>query len=142
MNIIRWNHKPTVANPLEKFFNEDFDNFFARPNRNLPATNIQETDNEFVLDIAAPGMDKKDFKVNLDENVLSISTEKKDEKKEENDNYTRREFAYDSFCRSFTLPDTVDIDKIKADYKDGILRINLPKREEAKVTKNREIKIS
>jgi len=89
-------------------------------------------------------MEKKDFNINLDNNVLTISSEK-EEKKEEKDkkgNYTKREFSYSSFERSFTMPDSVDMEKIGAAYKDGVLKITLPKREEAKVKPSKVIKIA
>jgi len=107
----------------------------------IPAVNIKEENDKFVLELAAPGMKKDDFKINLDNYQLTILAETKNEKKEKEDSYTRREFVYNSFSRSFTLPKTIDIDKIKADYRNGILDIVLPKKEEeAKLTK--QIKIS
>jgi HSP20 family protein len=90
--------------------------------------------------MAAPGMKKNDFHINLEKVVLTISSEQKEEKEEKKDNFARREFYYNAFSRSFSLPETVDVENIKADYKNGILNIVLPKKEETKVT--REIKIS
>jgi HSP20 family protein len=145
MNLIRFKHHP--ASLLSELM-EDFDkNIFSRGSEAdsmIPAVNIRENEEAFMLDLAAPGMKKADFKINLDNNVLSISSEKKQEHEEENSNekWTRREFAYSSFCRTFTLPKSVDLDKIKADYKEGILAVSLPKREEAKVAVNREIAVS
>jgi HSP20 family protein len=122
---------------LERTFLGRVDEFSG----DIPAVNIKEENNKFVLEMAAPGLKKDDFNINLDNYVLTISSEKKEEQKEDKDNYTRREFLYTSFSRSFTLPKTVDIDKIKADYKNGILTVTLPKKEEeAKLTK--QIKIS
>jgi len=116
---------------------------FSGPNNTLPAVNVKETDDEYILEVAAPGMTKKDFKVNFHNNVLTISSEKQEEKKENDDNYTRREFSYQSFQRSFTVPhNDVDSDKISAAYADGILNVKLPKREEVKPKPAREIKIS
>lgn len=143
MNLIRFNQHP--VNMLSELM-EDFDrNFFFRPqnSRNfVPAVNISETEDGFGLELAAPGMKKEDFKVNLDNQVLTISAEVKNENEEKSDKLIRREFSFSTFSRSFTLPKSVDLDKIKADYKDGILRIALPKREEAKVAVNREIAIA
>ena len=123
-----------------------FDDFFGNnattglsfaTGRSVPAVNIKENDKNFEVEVAAPGLDKKDFKVELENNVLTISAEKKEEKKEKKDNYSRKEFSYESFERSFTLPqDIVDADKIKAKYDNGILRIEIPKKEEkAKLSK-------
>ena len=107
-----------------------------------PAANIIENNDAFVLDLAVPGMKKDDFKVNLDNDLLTISIEKKDEKSDEKVNYTRKEFSYNAFSRSFSLPESIDAEKIKAEYNEGILSINLPKKDEAKIIKNKEIKIS
>lgn len=133
---------------LDRFFNDDlmdwnFSNF-AGSNSNMPAVNVKENDNEFVIEVAAPGMNKEDFRVNIDNDRLTISSEKKEENKdEENENFTRQEFSYQSFQRSFQLPDNVvDSDKIKANYKEGILNVVLPKKEEAKPKPAKEIKIS
>ncbi len=142
MNLIRFNQHP--ANMLSELM-EDFDrNFVFRPqSRNFsPSVNISETEEGFGLELAAPGLKKEDFKVNLDNNVLTISAELKNESEEKSEKLIRREFSYSSFSRSFSLPKSIDLDKIKADYKDGILKIGLPKREEAKVAVNREISIA
>ncbi|MCK9448058.1 MAG: Hsp20/alpha crystallin family protein [Bacteroidales bacterium] len=144
MNLIRFNQHPIS---LLSELMEDFDkNIFYR-NRSegsgmVPAANIRETENSFILDLAVPGMKKEDFKINLDNNVLTVSTEQTEEQEETNERFTRREFYYSNFCRSFTLPKTINLDQIKADYTNGILHVDLPKREEAKVAINREIAIS
>jgi HSP20 family protein len=108
----------------------------------MPSANIKESDEKFELEIAIPGMKKDDFKISLENNILSVSCEKEDERKEEKDNYTRREFAYGSFCRSFNLPKTIDNDKIQAEYTDGILHIALPKKEEDKSKLSRLINVN
>jgi len=105
----------------------------------VPSVNIIENENDFVLELAAPGKTKEDFKINLENQLLTISSEVKEEKEETKKNYTRREFVFNSFSRSFTLPKNIIHDKVAADYKDGILRITLPKKEEAKLS--REITI-
>ncbi len=110
----------------------------------MPAVNIMENDNEFQVEVAAPGMKKDDFKIELDNNVLVISSERehKEEEKDEKGNYCRREFRYASFRRSFTLPEgKVNVDKINAKYTDGVLQIHLPKREEVKPKPLRSINI-
>ena len=140
MNLVKFNQYPSLTDlmeNLERTFLGRVDEFSG----DIPAVNIKEENDKFVLEMAAPGLKKDDFNINLDNYVLTISSEKKEEQKEDKDNYTRREFLYTSFSRSFTLPKTVDIDKIKADYKNGILTVTLPKKEEeAKLTK--QIKIS
>lgn len=108
----------------------------------LPAVNIKENKDEYFLEIAVPGMKKSDFDIDVDNKILSISSEKSEEQVNEEENYTRREFGYSSFKRTFTLPETVESDKIKAQYKDGILTINLPKREEAKQKPAKRIDVS
>lgn len=115
---------------------------FSSTNTTLPAVNVKETTDAYEIEVAAPGLEKKDFKVNLENDVLTISSEKRDEKNEKEGNYSRREFSYQSFQRSFTVPsDVVEGEKINARYSDGILNIRLPKREEAKPKPAREIKI-
>src|SRR3990170_755274 len=121
---------------LSDFF--DTDRFFNSRwlerefEQNVPSVNILENGNQFNIELAAPGFNKADFKVNVEDNVLTISAEKKEEKNEEGERFTRKEFSYNSFSRSFTLPQTASADKIDAKYNDGILRLAIPKREEAK----------
>lgn len=132
---------------FDRFFNSDLMDWnltnFSSTNTTLPAVNVKETDDDYILEVAAPGMSKKDFKINFQNNVLTISSEKQEEKDEKEDSYTRREFCYQSFQRSFTVPhNDVDSEKISAAYADGILSVKLPKREEIKPKPAREIKIS
>lgn len=111
----------------------------------VPAVNVRETSDAYELEVAAPGMNKQDFKVELDNNMLVISAEKEDKHEEQDDkeNYTRREFSYQSFVRTFSLPERrVKGDKISAKYHDGILHITVPKAEEAKVKPAKRIQIS
>lgn len=108
----------------------------------LPAVNIKENKDEFFLEIAVPGMKKSDFNIDVENKTLSISSEKEEQYEEKEENYTRREFGYSSFKRTFTLPDTVESDAIKAQYKEGILTVHLPKREEAKEKPAKRIDIS
>jgi len=117
---------------------------FAGNRSTLPAVNVRENANEYLIEVAAPGMKKNDFKVNFDNGRLTISSEKQEEVREGGENkYTRREFSYQSFQRTFTVPENmVESSKIEAHYADGILSITLPKREEIKPKPAREIKIS
>ena len=130
-------------NLVEEFFNGDlFPRFLdAESKQSLPAVNIVESKDDYRIDVAAPGLNKEDFKVNLENNVLTVSSEK-EEKQEEDGKVMRKEFSYYSFSRSFTLPLTVNAEKIRATHKDGILQVIIPKKEEAKEKPSREIKIS
>ncbi len=117
--------------------------------KSLPAVNISEGENEFTVEVAAPGLEKKDFKIDLENDVLTISSvrednevdNKEENKKETNDQYTRREFAYSNFSRSFNLPDSVDAENITAAHKNGILNVSIPKKEEAKAKPARQIAV-
>lgn len=132
---------------FDSFFNDNLSDWgllnFSSTNTSLPAVNVKETDDDFAIEVAAPGMTKKDFKVHFKNNVLTISSEKKSEKEEKNENYTRKEFSYQSFQRSFTVAENAVLEeKICAKYDNGILHITLPKRDEVKPQPEREIKIS
>ncbi|MEC3965517.1 Hsp20/alpha crystallin family protein [Flagellimonas halotolerans] len=136
---------PTWSNWIDSFFSSDLPPVFTsnfNTGITVPKVNIKETADAYWVEMAVPGMKKSDFQIDLDNQQLSISTEVKQEEEGKEDNYTRREFAYASFRRSFTLPDSVDDGKIKASYIDGILSIHLPKKEEARKKPARTIKIS
>ena len=107
----------------------------------LPAVNIKENEKSFELELAIPGQKRDDFNIEVDEQVLTISMEARAEDEEVTDHYTRKEFSFSSFSRSFTLPDTIDESKIDASYREGILRVLLPKREEALPKPKRMISI-
>lgn len=118
-------------------FGKDFNELFAPANLTnygVPAVNIVEGESGFRLEVAAPGLKKEDFKINLENNVLSISAQKEQKNEETTEKYTRKEFSFNSFRRSFTLPNTIDGEKIAATYTDGVLHVELPKKEEAKKT--------
>jgi HSP20 family protein len=108
----------------------------------LPAVNVLDAANEFIVEMAVPGLNKSDFDINIDNHVLSIGVEKETEHNEEKENYTRREFGYSSFKRTFSIPESVEVDKISASYNDGIMKVVLPKRDEAKKKPIKSIKIS
>jgi HSP20 family protein len=108
----------------------------------LPDANIIEDEKDFKIELAAPGLDRKDFKVEVEDGVLSISAEKEEEKKEERKNFRRREFSYNSFSRSFTLPDNCLDDKIDARYENGVLKLSIPKKEVTLSKPVKEIKVS
>ncbi len=108
----------------------------------LPSVNVKDTANEFIVEMAVPGLNKSDFDINIDNNVLSIAAESEIENNTESENYTRREFGYSSFKRTFAIPDSVNTEKISASYKEGILKVLLPKHDEAKKKPIKSIKIS
>ncbi len=132
---------PTFRNWMDDFFGtvDNSVNFWNKAN--VPAVNIAENEDTFKIEFAAPGLIKTDFKINLNNDVLTVSSEKEINNEESKTNYTRKEFNFSSFERTFTLPDSADGDKISAEYKDGILTIDIPKREEAKVKPARDIEI-
>ncbi len=136
---------PNLSNWLDDIFNRDLPSVFTsnfNTGISLPKVNIKENADAFIVEMAVPGLKKSDFQIDIDNQVLSISTETKEEKEHENENYTRREFGYSSFKRTFTLPESVNDEKINASYNEGILSIVLPKREEAKQKPARSIEIS
>lgn len=125
----------SVMSLFDDFFTKDLFDWsnknFAEFGSTLPSVNIKESDADYKLELAAPGLKKEDFKINLDGNLLTISSEKKEEKedKDKEGRYTRREYNYQSFSRSFTLPENSKTDDIKAEYKDGVLNVLIPKKE-------------
>ncbi len=128
---------------VEEFFNRDFPyNWNSNwATVSSPAVNIIEDNDEYRIEVAAPSLKKGDFKINLEKDLLTISANKEETKEDKDETYTRREYNYSSFSRSFTLPDSVNGEKISAEYKDGILSINVPKHEVAKAKPAREIAI-
>lgn len=126
-------------------FNDFFDtDFMPRANATAPAINVKETEKEYTVEVAAPGMKKEDFNINLDDDGnLVIKMEKKDEKKDENkkEHYLRREFAYSKFEQTLLLPDDVDKEKIGARVNDGVLTVSLPKIEKNTVKTARQIEV-
>jgi HSP20 family protein len=149
MSLINWRKNgnypgSALVGWAEDLFKDD-DGFFDRPwnkERFLPAVNVEETDNAFNLEVAAPGMEKKDFKLEVDKGMLRISAETETSKEDKTDHYTRKEFDYRSFERSFWLPENVKVDGISANYKDGILVITVPKLAVKKEEAVKKIKIA
>lgn len=109
---------------------------------NVPSANVAETPKEYMIDLAAPGLERKDFKVEINNHTLTVSSEKKEEQKEEKNGYSRKEFSYSSFSRSFSLPENVKEGSIDAKYQDGILKITIPKKEVTVTKPAREIAVS
>jgi len=127
---------------MPNLLDDDFLPTLSSRTSSMPAVNIREDEKNYILDLAVPGMDKKDLKIDISDDVLTISSESKEESSEERDGYKKKEFNYSSFCRSFYIPDNVNRDKIGANYKDGILTISLPRMEEEKRNLSRQVTIS
>jgi HSP20 family protein len=132
--------KPTVFDELFKPWTQLFDDRWPSATQ-LPAVNIRETDNEYEIRLAAPGLEKKDFKIDVNGTLITISTEKEEKREEVEESYTRREYSYSTFTRSFTLPDNIDSNKIDASYVNGELTLLLPKKEEAKKLAHQKISV-
>ncbi|WP_367769311.1 Hsp20/alpha crystallin family protein [Flavobacterium sp. WC2421] len=154
--VKRNSYSPLVSSSLLPTLNPFFDDILSRDimdwtdknfstvGSSLPSVNLKETDKKIEVELAAPGLKKEDFKVEIDNNILSISSEKEEEKEEtrKKGNYYRKEFNYQSFCRTFSLPDYADENNINANYKDGILHVEIAKKEGStkKMAKNIAIK--
>ncbi len=147
MSLIKFN----PITPGKNFFNDLAGDFF---NTNIadfvgsdfvvsnPSINVIETDDQFKIEVAAPGLEKKDFNLSVENDQLIIESSKQEEKQVKEEKFTKHEFNYTSFKRSFYLPETVDVNKVEAKYENGVLNITLPKVEETKVEAARTIKIS
>lgn len=137
MTLVKFqgNKNRGVDNWVNDFFNPIFNDSFLsdRFTSRVPAVNIAETSEAYHIELAAPGLEKGDFKINVDGDVLTISAEKKSETKDDNKKYSKREYSYASFTRSFTLPDSIDHSGINANYQDGVLKVAVGKKEEAKI---------
>ena len=135
----------TWSNWIDDFFNKDLQSVFTsnfNTGISLPKVNIKETADAYWVEMAVPGLQKNDFQIDLDNQVLSIAADINTANEEKEITYTRREYGYSSFKRTFSLPETVDEEQINASYKEGILNIHLPKKEEAKQKPVRTISIS
>jgi HSP20 family protein len=146
MALIKYNNGPKESG-LKTGFNDIFESMFNdsflsdRLTTRVPAVNVSETEDHYEIEMAAPGLNKDDFKVKLDRNLLTVSVEQQKQQEENNKQYNKREFSYSSFVRSFALPETADDASIEARYADGILHISVAKKEEAKqVSRQIEIK--
>jgi HSP20 family protein len=146
--IKRDNFVPSVNSLLEDFFSREFfdwnDKNFTLVGNTLPSVNLKETEKEYRIELAAPGLKKDDFKVELNNNVLSISSEHREEsiEKSKRENFARKEFNYQSFLRSFNLPESIDNDKVKAQYENGILHVNVAKKASSALRSAKRIPIS
>lgn len=132
---------PSIFDEFFKPWNAWFDNGMANRAFNVPAVNITEAPDEYIVSLAAPGLKKEDFKIDVSGNMLTISSEKEENKEEKGKKFNRREYNYASFSRSFTLPEEVNMEKITARYEDGVLKISLPCREQAKLVNAKQIAV-
>lgn len=139
MRIVKYNNNNVFPSLINEFFNDDFGMNFLNRSHSVPSVNSLENNDSFEIDLAVPGMKKEDFTIELNDKVLVISSETSNTM--ENDKMRLNEFNFSSFQRSFRVPDSVDLDKIKASYKNGILKIKLPKRKESISKPNRVITI-
>ena len=145
MTLVKFNNNKG-ANALLPGFNDVFESIFNdtffndRMVARVPAVNISETAENYHLELAAPGLKKQDFKISLDRQVLNISVEQQNESNEEGKRFSKKEFSYTSFVRSFTLPDLADHSRIEAAYEDGVLKVDIAKKEEAKMA-SRQIEL-
>jgi HSP20 family protein len=137
MTLVKFNNNhnntllPGFNDVFESIFNDTF--FSDRMAAHVPAVNISETAENYQLELAAPGLRKQDFKISLDRNVLTISVEQQDESSEEGKRFSKKEFSYAAFMRSFTLPELADHSRIEAAYENGVLKVDIAKKEEAKM---------
>lgn len=133
MSLIKWQKEddlfPSFSSVFDDFFGSNY-NKGVKTGTTVPAVNLKENEKNYTIELAAPGLKKEDIKIDLNENVLTISSEKKDEKtEEEKGKFTRKEFSFSSFSRSFTLPENANAEAINASYTDGVLNIDIPKKE-------------
>ena len=134
---------PSAFDDFFKPWNEWFDNGGLRGRAmNVPAVNITEHKDEYQVSLAEPGLKKDDFKIDVDGNMLTISSEKEENKEEIDKRFTRKEYSYSSFSRSFTLPEEINKEKIEAKYEDGVLRISMPRKEEVKKISAKHIAVN
>ena len=138
--------RPSLLKPANVFddflkpWNQWFDDRWVSINQ-IPAVNIRETDDQYEIKMAAPGLDKNDFKIDVNGTMVTISAEKDEKKEEKDEDYTRKEYSFTSFSRSFSLPENIDPSKIDATYVHGELKLLLPKKEEAKKTVPQKISV-
>lgn len=134
---------PALFDDFFKPWNEWFENGGSPWGRamTIPPVNINENKGEYIVSLAAPGMKKDDFKIDVNGNMLTISSEKAETKEEKDKKFTRKEYSYSSFSRSFTLPEEVNKEKIEARYEDGVLKLFLPRKEEAKKPAAKQIAV-
>lgn len=141
MALVKFPNRTMDSTRINPLVNSIFDNLFDdssaidRATRSVPAINIAENEDAFHIELAAPGLQKSDFNIQVDKDVINISVEKKEETETDNKVYSKKEFSYFAFTRSFSLPESVDYNNIDATYTDGVLVLKVGKKEEAKIAK-------
>ena len=140
MNLIS-KQTPFFPSLMDDFLNNDWNVKVPSLSSTIPAVNIKELDSRFEIELAVPGKEKDDFEIDLEDGILSISSAQEDKNFDKKEKFTRQEFSYDSFRRSFSLPDSVDHNKVDANYKGGVLKVSLPKHKEAQPQPKKLIKI-
>lgn len=144
MSLIRWKRNDFLpaASWLEDFFHDDFFKKGLQLGTSVPPVNVKETEHSYHLEVAVPGMKKEDFRISLDNGVMTIASEHKQEKEEkEGEKITRKEYNYSSFSRSFSLPDNASEEDISAEYTDGVLKISMAKTSADHVDRKKTIEI-
>lgn len=148
MSLVKWKNSdvfPSITEWMDDFFDKDFFPFqskLAKMGTIVPAVNIKETKENYTFEVAIPGVNKEDLNLSVKNGLLTISSEKKEETEDKKEDYTRMEFSFNSFSRSFSLPDNIDEDKIQASYDKGVLNLLIPKKEANEDHKNKKIEIS
>ena len=140
MNLVRKHNSPFFPALFDEWLSNEWLPSSTLPTKQMPAVNIQETDTSFLLELAAPGVKKEDLQVEVEKDILSISSQS-DAAAEEDAQYTRKEYGYLSFRRTFTIPESVDIKKVEAQYREGILEVKLPKKKEMLQDAKKSIRI-
>jgi HSP20 family protein len=143
MSLIRHSNRPTIGGSMLSDFFDD-DRFFYSPwlkGQNMPAVNIKDNEKNYEVEVAAPGYTKKDFNISIENGLLTISAEKKEETEKTEDNYTRKEFGYTSFSRSFALPENTSEEDVQARYEDGVLKLLISKRSQSPAKPKKAIEI-
>ncbi|MFD2598610.1 Hsp20/alpha crystallin family protein [Sphingobacterium corticis] len=141
MALVKFPTRTVNTDAVNPFVNNVFDSLFTdsfisdRLVTRVPAVNITETDTAFKLELAAPGLSKSDFKISVDKNLITVSADRQTSESDKSASYSKREFNYSSFSRSFTLPDVVNYNNIEANYADGVLSVEIGKKEDAVIAK-------
>ncbi|MFZ6052929.1 Hsp20/alpha crystallin family protein [Halocola ammonii] len=148
MSLVKFRNRPTKPSLFDVFFDDFLDKNvtgsggFGLMNASTPKANIREEENQYTVELAAPGYDKKDFNVEVEDNQLILSVEKTMENAEEQENFKHQEYRFESFSRSFNLPEDIDEEKIKANYHDGILKIEIPRDTKKLEEKKKRIEVA
>ncbi len=139
MTIIQWHKRPVSTGMMDEMFNRNFQSGFEKNCGCIPATNILEKEDSFEIQLAVPGMNKEDFSLNMENNLLTVGFEKKEDEQE--GEYIRHEYDMEGFTRSFAIPKTADVENINARYEDGILYISVPKQDKDKARLSKQIQV-